>query len=263
MTPDLQRGGHRQHGGPQKQVSHRQVDNEVVSGDPQVSVADHRQDDQNVADDGEQDEEGQHHAHRHRPAQVQRGGNVLGADAAVDGRVRGAVKIRSGAVAPVTHGETSPVTTGDRTRNWRNFARFCRRGVAFRCLAFQKPALLAPLMTCIALVPASVNASWARGARQVEVRVSSNVSGRSDSLWPGGISPCRVLEPFNGPSGKCGRVGSKSPEEGRELLVDFYLLLLLLLLSIPPPLSLLLEPVELWRTQEQQQKQQQNSSSTS
>lgn len=117
MTPDLQRSGHRQYGGPQQQVSHGQVDDEVVRWDPQVSVADHRQDDQNVADDGEQDEEGQHHAHRHSPAQVQRGGDVLGADAAVNGRVRGAVRIRRGAVAPVTHGEKSPVTTGDRTRS--------------------------------------------------------------------------------------------------------------------------------------------------
>lgn len=117
MTPDLQSGGHRQHGGPQQQVSHGQVDYEVVRGDPQVSVADHRQDNQNVADDGEQDEEGQHHAHRHRPAQVQRGGDMLCADAAVDGRIRSAGKIRRGAVPPVTHGEKSAVTSGERTRN--------------------------------------------------------------------------------------------------------------------------------------------------
>lgn len=105
MTSDLQRGGHRQHGGPQQQVGHGQVDDEVVGGDPQVSVADHGQNDQNVPHDGEHDEEGQHHAHRHRPAQVQRGGVVLGTVAAVDGGVRSAVKIPGGAVTPRTHGE--------------------------------------------------------------------------------------------------------------------------------------------------------------
>lgn len=123
ITSDLQRGGHRQHSGPQQQVGHGQVDDEVVGGDPQVSVADHGQDDQNVADDCEQNEESQHHTHWHRPAQVQRGGDVLGADAVVDGRVRAAVKIRRGAVAPRTHGEESPVTTGDGARSFRKFKR--------------------------------------------------------------------------------------------------------------------------------------------
>ena len=78
-----------------------------------MSVTNHRQDDHDVPHDGEHDEEGQHHAHRHRPAEVQRGGVVvLRAVGAVDGgvgaqrgRLRPGEKIRGGAVSPQTHGE--------------------------------------------------------------------------------------------------------------------------------------------------------------
>lgn len=106
---NLQGGGHGQHGGAQQQVGDGQVDDEVVGGDPQVSVADHGQDDEDVPDDGEHDEGCQHHADRHRPAQVQRGGSG-GPDGAVGGvgvRRRGLCpgeQIHGGAVSPQTHG---------------------------------------------------------------------------------------------------------------------------------------------------------------
>lgn len=81
-----------------------------------MSVTNHRQDDQDVPHDGEHDEGGQHHTHRHRPAQVQRSGAmvaaVLRAVGTVDGgvgvrqwRLRPGVKILGGAVSPQTHDE--------------------------------------------------------------------------------------------------------------------------------------------------------------
>lgn len=79
-----------------------------------MSVTNHRQDDHDVPHDGEHDEEGEHHAHRHRPAQVQRGGGVVvlravgavvGGVGAQQGRLRPGEKIRGGAVSPQTHGE--------------------------------------------------------------------------------------------------------------------------------------------------------------
>ena len=65
-----------------------------------MAVANHRQYHQNVPDDGEHDEEGQDHAHRHRPTEVQRGGgHVL---RTVGGGV-GAHRPRRGAVGPQAH----------------------------------------------------------------------------------------------------------------------------------------------------------------
>lgn len=181
MTSDLQRGGHRQHCGPQQQVGHGQVDDEVVGGDPQVSVADHGQDDQNVADDSEQDEECQHHAHRHRPAQVQRGGDVPGADAAVDGRVRRAVKSRRGAVAPRIHGEESPVTPADRARNSRHFARLLAPPV----LSVRRSlSLLGVSKPCAPRASHDVHSARAGLCqRELEARGAQQVEVRSDSLW--------------------------------------------------------------------------------
>lgn len=69
-----------------------------------MSVAHHRQDHHNVPHDGEHDEERQYHAHRHGPAQIQRGGIVL---RAVDGGVGAqgpCVKVRGGGIAPLAHG---------------------------------------------------------------------------------------------------------------------------------------------------------------
>lgn len=70
-------------------------------------------------------------------------------------------------------------------------------------------------------MPGTVCAGGAWSTAGGEFRVSSPVSGRSDSLRPAGGAPSRVCESFYGPSGRCGKVGCKAPdvsEGGRESL---------------------------------------------
>lgn len=62
VVQDLQSGGHRQHRGAQQQVGNSQINDEVVRRGAQVPVAHHREDDKDVARDGEHDESPKHQA---------------------------------------------------------------------------------------------------------------------------------------------------------------------------------------------------------